>query len=200
MGDLTDIVVPVAKRTALVRESELWSSIADQVTSTFIVHDDATAAFARDMARKAREALRIKEEERKTITTPLLQAKQAADAYFKPTTQAIERIKRHYEQEIARFDLAREQARAQVLASSAVELASGLVPTEPIPEPVRVESTSVRHRWEPEVTDPDLVPREYCSPDLAKIREAVWYADTPHKEPHPIPGIKFALKSVVVVR
>lgn len=191
--------IPTDKRKALVKESEVWAEIAEKVAS-FVVTDAATAAFAHDMAKQARAIYREKEEERKTITTPLLQAKNATDAYFKPTLEAVARIKRHYEQAIATYDLEREQARAKVLIQSAAELAVGVVPTEPIPEPVYVEQTSVRHVWEPEIVDPDLVPRELCSPDLRKIREAVWYANTPHKPPHPVPGVKFALKSIVVVR
>jgi hypothetical protein len=191
--------MPVAKRTALIKESEAWQAIAKQAEA-FTVVDDATAAHAAHLVKQAREIWRAKEEERKTITTPLLAAKNATDAYFKPTLEAVARIKRHYEQEIARYDLERERARARVLAESAAQIAQSIVPTEPVPEPVHVEKTSIRHRWEPEIVDPDLVPRALCSPDLAKIRERVWYADTAHKEPHPIPGVKFVLKSTVVAR
>lgn len=187
------------ERNELVKDADAWTKAADAVSS-FVVRHDNDARFARDMAKKAREAHRALEEKRKTITGPLLAAKNATDALFKPATSALERIKRHYEQAIAAYDLEREQSRAAVLAQSAAEIAVGVVPTEPIPEPVHVESTSVRHRWEPEVIDADAVPREYCSPDLAKLREAVWYADTPHKEPRPIPGVRFELKSIVVVR
>lgn len=187
------------ERTALVKDSTQWSDLAAQV-KTFIVHDDATATIARDMAKKAREAFRGLEEKRKTITTPLLAAKNATDALFKPSLNAIAEIKRHYEQEIARYDLEREQARACVLVESTAQIAASIVPTTPIPEPVKVVGTSVRHHWEPTIVDPDLVPREFCSPDIAKIKAAIWYADTPHKEPQPIPGVSFEIKSTVVVR
>jgi hypothetical protein len=187
-------------RTALVKDSDRWSELAERVTSTFTVVDDASAATARDMARKARDVHREIEEKRKTITTPLLAAKNATDALFRPTLDAVARIKRHYEQEIARYDLAREQARAAALVESAAAIARKEVPTEPIPEPVHVDKTSVRHVWEPEIVDADAVPREYCSPDLAKIKAAIWYADTPHKPPHDMPGVRFVLKSIVVVR
>lgn len=191
--------VDESERTSLVREANQWTTMAERVRA-FVVANDEDAAFAADMAKKARGVIRALEEKRKTITTPLLQAKAATDALFKPTTTAVEAIKRHYEQAIATYDRERERARARVLAESAAELAVGVVPTSIIPEPVRVESASVRHVWEPEITDADLVPRELCSPDLRKIKEAIWYADTVHKEPHPIPGVRFTLKSVVVVR
>lgn len=192
-------VIPPAKRTALVKESEAWLEVERQVV-LFRVVDDTTAAKAATLARQAREVMRAKDEERKTITTPLLEAKRAADAHWKPMIDTAERIKRHCEQEIARYDRETEAARARVLVASAEALARKEVPTEPIPEPVHVDKTSVRHHWEPEITDADAVPREYCSPDLGKVKAAIWYADTPHKEPQPIPGVKFTLKSVVVVR
>ena len=186
------------ERTALVREADQWSDMADRV-STFIVTDDEQAAYAAGMAKKARAVFRNLEEKRKTITTPLLAAKNATDALFKPTLDAVARIKRHYEQAIATYDREREEARAAVLAQSAAEIAVGIVPTEPIPEPVHVEKTNVRHVWEPEIIDAELVPREFCSPDLKKIRDAIWYADT-HKAPRDIPGVRFVQKSIVVVR
>lgn len=187
------------QRTALVKDADQWAELAERVTA-FVVVDDPSAAVARDMAKKAREVYRQIEEKRKTITTPLLAAKNATDALFRPTLEAVARIKRHYEQAIATYDLERERSRAAVLVQSAAELAVGVVPTEPIPEPVCVEQTSVRHVWEPEIVDEDMVPREFCSPDLRKIKEAIWYANTPHKPPHDIPGVRFTLKSIVVVR
>jgi len=191
--------IPANDRTTLVQDGAQWAALASQVLA-FRVVDDATAAHAHDMAKRAREAHRALEEKRKTITTPLLAAKNATDALFKPAATAILEIKTHYEQEIARYDLARERERARVLAESAAQIARNVVPTEPIPAPVVVENTTIRHRWEPEIVDPELVPREYWSPDLQKIREAVWYADTMHKEPRPIPGVRFVLKSTVTAR
>jgi hypothetical protein len=191
--------IPTERRTALVKESEIWVRMAEEVVKTVVVNDPATAAHAAEMIKKARDVYRAKEDERKTMTTPILASKAAVDAYFKPTTDAILKIKKHYEQSIAAYDYANEQARAAVLVQSAEEIAVGLVPTAPIPAPVHVEATSVRHRWEPEIVDPDLVPAEYCSPDLDKIRKAVWYADT-HAPPRPIPGVKFSIRSVTVVR
>ncbi len=198
-SEVVALVLPVDKRQAILKESEAWQRIAEQAR-TFVVTNDLDAAHAARLAKQAREIWRAKEEERKAITTPLLAAKNAADAYWKPTLDAVASIKRHYEQEIARYDLEREQSRARVLAQSAAQIAQAIVPTEPIPEPVHVEKTNVRHHWEPEVTDPELVPRDLCSPDLVKIRDRIWYADTAHKEPHPIPGVRFTLKSTVVVR
>ncbi len=197
---MSDVVpwMPPAKRTALVKESEAWLEV-EKSAVLYAVTDDATAAHAARMARQAREILKAKDEERKTITTPLLEAKRATDAYFRPTLETIERIKRHYEQEIARYDRARELERSRVLAASAAQIAASIVPTEVIPEPAHVEKTSVRHGWEPEITDPELVPREFCSPDLAKIRAHIRYADT-HKPPREIPGVKFNPKSSVTVR
>jgi hypothetical protein len=187
-----------SERTALVKDADQWSEMAERVRH-FAVVDDETAAFAAEMAKKARNVHRALEEKRKTITTPLLAAKNATDALFKPTLDAVASIKRHYEQAIAVYDREREEARARVLAESAAQIARKEVPTEIIPAPVHVEKTSVRHVWEPEIVEPDLVPREYCSPDVKKIREAIWYADT-HKPPREIPGVRFVPKSIVVVR
>ena len=197
MNDL--ILVKPERQSVLTLETQMWDALAARL-AVFTVSNDEQAAFATRKAKEIRDLWRAKEEERTSVSKPLLQAKAAHDALFKPSLLAMEKCKRLLEQAFAKYDLEREQARVRVLLESAAELAKDIVPTAIIPEPVHVEKASVRHVWEPEIVDPELVPREFCSPDLKKIKDATWYADTVHKPPHPIPGVEFKLKSIVVAR
>lgn len=198
---MTDTVpwLPVAKRTAIAKESDMWIETAARAV-TFTVTDDASANKAAEMVKMARDILKAKEEERKSITTPLLAAKNATDAIYRPTSDALARIIAHCKGEIGRYHSEREAARVTVLVQSAAEIGAGIVPTTPIPEPVSVARTAVTQYWDFEVIDPDAVPRELCSPDLAKIKEAIAYADTPHSAPREVPGLVFTLRERVVVR
>jgi hypothetical protein len=187
-----------SKGEALVKEGDAWAEIARRA-SAFVVVDDASAETAAEMVKKARAVLREKEEERKTITVPLLAAKNAVDALFRPAKDAIESIISHYKSEIGRYHAERERARVAVLVQSAAEISQGIVPTEPIPEPVHVPKTTIRQTWDFEIIDADAVPREYCSPDDTKIKAAIWYADT-KTPPREIPGLRFFQKETVTVR
>jgi len=182
-----------------MKEGDVWEEIAARV-KLFIVTDEASADYAASMIKQARAILKSKEEERKTITGPLLAAKNATDAYFKPATQAIQTIIDHYKGEIGRFKAERERERVAVLTQSAAEIAQGIVPTAPIPAPVHVQGTTIKAVWDFEITDALAVPRELCSPDEAKIRQAIWYADTEHTPPRDIPGVRFFLRERVTVR
>lgn len=72
--------------------------------------------------------------------------------------------------------------------------ALGLVEAARLAAPGRVEGVSGRDVWRVEVTDPDLVPREYCSPDLAKLKAAV------DAGARTIPGVKVTAEVRVVAR
>jgi hypothetical protein len=85
------------------------------------------------------------------------------------------------------------------MLASAAQYAAGGIPTEIIPAPAEAEGVTVKHLWEPRIVDESKVPREYCSPDLDKIKKAIWYANT-DTPPRPIPGVEFIPAQRVTVR
>lgn len=65
-----------------------------------------------------------------------------------------------------------------------LRLASSLIDAAKQAAPSRLHGISGRDVWRVEVVDPDLVPREFCSPDLLKLQKAVDAGATA------IPGVK----------
>jgi hypothetical protein len=124
---------------------------------------------------KALDARRTK------ITKPLLEAKREVDALFRPALDALEgavtTIKGRISEYVARRD---EETRAAVHEGAIV--------------PAMIEGVAgvaVTRRVEFEIQDPDAVPREFCSPDIDKIRAALERGED-------VPGVR--LVAVVGVR
>lgn len=186
-------------RTQLTTQAKGWQTVLEQVKS-FRVTDDASAETAAEFIRKAKTAYKEAEDHRTSITRPLLEAKNATDALFRPTKDALVAIERYLKGELGSYHAQREAQRVHVLIESAAHVAVGLVPTEPIPEAVAVQGVTVKQVWDFEVIDPDAVPRDLCSPDLDKIKARIWYANTSITEPLPIEGVRFFLNERVTVR
>jgi hypothetical protein len=83
----------------------------------------------------------------------------------------------------AKAEEAGRHKRAEEYERRAEATVAPLVRREP---PPKVAGTSMRTVWKFEVTDPALVPREYCSVDETKIRKVV----TALKEGASIPGVR----------
>lgn len=156
--------------------------------------------FASRLVQLAKVNLKRIDARRTAITKPLLQSKRAVDELFAPALGALNEIERILKGKLGAYSIATTQASAAAMASTALVYAAGGTPTEVIPEPAAARGISVKTSWSFEVVDPEAVPREYCSPDPDKIEAGIWYADTPHTPPRPIPGLRFFLKADVTVR
>jgi hypothetical protein len=62
-----------------------------------------------------------------------------------------------------------------------------------------MSSTSIRETFEYAITDEDQVPREFCSPDLKKIK-AFNLAQVALRKPVSIPGVLITSKSYTSTR
>jgi hypothetical protein len=96
-----------------------------------------------------------------------------------------------------------EAARLQEkLKAEAAQAGIEAPPVMPVPAPkpdsvTRTEggaTASIRTQWTGEITDPDQVPREYCSPDEKKINQAVKAGI------REIPGVRIFEKPITVLR
>lgn len=186
-------------RTELIQEAQSWQATEARVRSFAVATADDLDTAAR-WVKAAKASWKALEDKRKGITRPLLEAKNAADALFKPSQDALLGIEQHLKSEIANYHARIERERAAVMTAAAVSIARDEIPTAIVPEAARVEGITVKEYWDFDVIDPDAVPRELCSPDPEKIRAMIWYADTPHKPPQDIPGVRFFLKGRVTVR
>lgn len=138
------------------------------------------------------------EKERKAATDPLTQVTERIRSWFRPVDAQIGEAEKHLRDQIAGYQqsitLANEAAmRAERLRNAAQGAAQVLQVLPPVqggtsaatvlgppqgPPPAYIERPhDARVRMVPvldiQVTQPDLVPRHFCSPDMAKIRAAV---------------------------
>src|SRR5690606_39204937 len=105
--------------------------------------------------------------ERKKISGPLHQAWTATNDFFKPVLTALSGAERALKSKIAEYERKKREANMEALKVAAtdrqafqkMELVSTGAP----------KGVSIREVWKFEVTDPDAVPRQFCSPDTRKI-------------------------------
>lgn len=122
--------------------------------------------------------------ERKKITGPIRDAERNTNAFFAPPLAALIAAEAHLKSEIVRWQRATEAARiSQAQAGAEITLAPA-VPSAGI-------RTQTVERWE--ITDPEKVPRQFCSPDLRIIREHLAAGGV-----RAIPGVRFWTEDQVV--
>jgi len=172
-----------------------------ETVRSLTISDDSDFEFVGGLLKDAASSWKTLEARRTEITQPMLAAKRRVDDLFKPALDSLKEIQRLLKEKIAAYTEAQRAAQVEAMHASAAQFVAGETPTAAIVEVAEVKGVSVgRSYWVAEVEDADLVPRELCSPDPAKIERAIWYADTPQTPPRPIPGLRFRLKTDVTVR
>lgn len=180
-------------------EAGLHAGSLEMVRSLDIDNAD-DFAFAGELIKCAKANCKRLDERRTAITKPLLASKRQIDDLFSPALNALKEIEQVLKGKIGAYTLKQTVALAQAMQVSAATYAAGGTPTDIIPEVATTKGVSTKVSWDFEVVNPDLVPREFCTPDRTKIAQAIWYADSPHKPPQPIPGVVFNLRTSVTVR
>lgn len=161
----------------------------------FEIPNDEDQEFAAKLLREVKEQWKSIEARRKKITTPLNEALKQTNALFKPVLAALEEGEGILKDKIAAYLEGKERANALAVqaaseAETSEEAVEALATVSPVAPPTGV---SVRYVWRFEVTDPDLVPREYCSPDAKKIGVVDPTATQ-------VPGVRFYQEPVVSSR
>lgn len=148
------------------------------------IHDapsfDAAAGIVK--AVKAERA-RI-ETARKSITGPLQDAMRATQALFRPVLDAYDEAEGAIKREIARYSRAAEESRV-----------AAMVAARPVDAPPVAGGISIRKVRRFRVSNPDAVPRQFCSPDEEKIKA---HLDAGGIEA--IAGVEFYDDEIVTVR
>jgi len=159
-------------------------------------------ALAGEALRDVKRRHKTLEAERKKIAGPLLEAKRAVDALFKPPREALEQAERMIKGKIAGYleAVAERNTAAVEVASSAENLddaADALATIEHVEAPAGV---NVRHVWRPRVQSEELLDRRFMSPDMNKIKAwAKEHVDADGK-PLAIPGVLFEREAIVSSR
>lgn len=139
----------------------------------FSILNDDDKNFAADLLRDVKDKHKIVESRRKEITVPLNAALRSVNDLFKPVLRALEESERLLKGKIVEYVEKKDTERRAALleasqTKSAAKATEALTKAEITSAP---EGVNIRYRWVFEVTDPDQVPRWFCSPDPKKIGE-----------------------------
>jgi hypothetical protein len=162
------------------------------------VTTDEEQEFAAKGLRIVKEWHAELEEKRTAITKPMNQALRGVNDLFRPMKTALEEAERVVKRKIAGYleqkradnDRAVTEAAAAATAEQA-EYALSLVKIVEMPS-----GTSIRYQWVAVIEDESLLPREYLTPSMAKIVDAVRASDGAIK----IPGVSVHQEPIVSSR
>lgn len=177
----------------------------DSVTGIEIHTDEDQAAAAECLLTVA--ALRKKvEAERKKQVTPINKEHARIQALFKPLLDLCDQTRALVSEASGAYALVQAQAQREEMARATkavqtgdtAELTSALNAVSAA-APLATKGVTFKAFWRAEVVAPDLLPREYLTPDLAKIGAHVKGVPA-DKEPDPIPGVRYVIETSSTVR
>lgn len=172
-----------ANANALITHAE-----AAQRITVSSPEDERTAAAA---AAWAHETLKAIKDRQAYFLAPLQLAESRIKEVFAPAIHALEKGKANCKAQLATYAAHKERANREAMEAAAKAARAGdaaamsqavaqAVPTAP-PEQVRYQEV-----WTPEVTAPELVPREFLCVDMAALKRHA--ASNPGV---PVPGVVF---------
>lgn len=169
------------------------------------LQSDEDMHVAGELLKVIKEKWKELEERRTAMTAPIYEGLRQIQGFFKPLQEPLKRAELILKSKMSDFALAQKAANEAAMQAAAAALQQGAQieasqELARIIPPAAVQGISLREVWDFTIENADLVPKEYCSPDVAKIKKAIWYANTERTPPLPIPGIRFFLKNQVSVR
>ncbi len=159
----------------------------------------ANMALVGDILKKVKAQAKYLKSRQDAITRPLREAEKGIRDLFRPGLDALEEAERHLKAGIGVAERAHHEANRQAAleAQAALQQGSALaaaIASSNIAPAVPVQGITTREVMQFAVVDPNLVPRELCSPDEAKIRAAIALGV------REIPGVQIAIGTQVTVR
>lgn len=196
---MTDVILTNPEEVAslaIVEAGPMASSAAVEGLQRLPVTNDDQCEFATQLLQELKSVQHRVEMKRTEISGPLYRAHRAVNELFRPALDALGRGEGVLKSKIADYLRAKEQANNAALQAAATAptpaLAQQAIQTvAPVAPP---QGVSVRKVWKFRVVDQDKVPRELCSPDPQKIREAF------ERGRREIAGVEFYQEDTVTAR
>ena len=166
---------------------------------TITVTDQASLDWAGLLLKEVMVKEKDLEAELKSFTKPHREAEAKVRAWFKPALDAAAKLRLELKARIGAYHLMQQQAQQAALQAAAVgfqagRVAAGATALAAVPEaPTATKGVGVRTVEKFRVVNPDLVPREACSPDETKIKALRALG-------REIPGVEFYTENLVSVR
>jgi hypothetical protein len=201
---LTAILVTPPRRASLREaEAEASAEVLAGLRAYPCETPDDEAALA-DILHSVKARAKEVEEMRTTITGPLNAAKRAVDGLFKPALSAMAEAEAIIKSKLAGAHERREAANRARLEAAAASARAGdtMAASRSLAEvsTAKPEGVSFRCTWTHVVEDVALVPREWLTVDGSKVKIHLAKFNDGHREPEPVPGLRFIKTTGVIAR
>jgi hypothetical protein len=163
------------------------------------VTDQASLDTFGGIAKEAKARTKVLDTKLKEFTAPLRQAEANARAWFKPRQEKYAQVESVCKAKIGTYHLAQQREQILALNAAAAQFQAGnqqagVTALAVVPDGPNVsKGVGVRTVEKFRVVNPDLVPREACSPDPDKIKAIRALG-------HDVPGVEFYIDTQVSVR
>lgn len=145
-----------------------------------VIQNQQMLDIAGQLLQKIKGDAKRLDEQRKTATKPMFDAKKTVDSWFKPALDTLKECEDQLKAAIVNYTEEQERIRVEALERGDHETAIAHS------DPVLPEGVQTRRTWKFEITDYDAIPREFLAVDVAKIQSYV----TEHKDKASIPGVR----------
>lgn len=146
-------------------EAEQAKAVLAQLQG-FEVVDQTTLGHAEQALLLVKKKWKVVDAAKSEIASPLWNAHRAVTGYFGPALNTLSRVESELKAKIAGYRMRVESERRLLVAVNA--------PVELVSAPVEhTKGVFVRTQRRFRVVDPERVPRQFCSPDVAKIQQHI---------------------------
>lgn len=196
------LAIPTEVQAELVTEADRTKQFMSLLQSFQIIsHDTHVQAGALVQNVKAKWAeLEVK---RTSITQPINEALRAVNALFSPVQGPLKQAEVILKSKIAAYTLEQHQLQERAMQAAAAAIQAGQMAAATqhvatLAPAVPLQGISVKPKWAYEIIDADAVPRQFCSPDHAKIMAAIPKEVHPNLTPQ-IAGLRIFVEGAVRV-
>jgi len=134
--------------------------------------------------------------QRETVLGPLREAERAVREWFRAPLETYQMIENVLKERVAGYqETLRQEKHAAIVAAGQAPTPSAMAQLTALATPPTPTAITFRKTWEVEITDPNLVPREYLLIDTAALRKVC----VATKGQIQIPGVRFFQKDGVAV-
>jgi len=188
----TALIAPETRAELATETQESAESVA--LLESFEITGPSDLEFAGSLLVGIKTKLKDLEAKRTSVTGPINAGLKALNDLFRPAKEHFEAGEKALKGKIAAYTV--QAKAAAVLALPAV--AAGDAPLTALAPVVAPAGVSVTEAWDYEIVDEALVPRQFCSPDDAKIKGC--FTDPIHGLTPSLPGVRFFKTGKVRVR
>lgn len=135
-------------------------------------------------------------EQQEVILKPLREVERAVREWFRAPIATYQTVENVLKMRVAAYQgTLRQEKQAAIIAAGQVPTPSAMAQLTALAAPPTPAAISFRKTWEVEITDPNLVPREYLLIDTAALRKVC----VATKGQIQVPGVRFFQKDGVAV-